>query len=259
MKTIKRIIIILIFSAAVNSGCTHMTQCESIDRSHLYLIMDISDNRLFQEIERDLLNNFPRFMQATKLAEIDVCEEFTLSVAHLSGKEALELSSERIGIDQKGLSKKEERRRSNPAPLANLLKFKVSEFKELSQRADMTSGSNIANTIFKTLIQCDFECSNTILIFSDMVENNTEINFYRGIPHKENVSNEIFKVADPILVKTYKDLKAGGLDAKIIIVLKPEPSGKIKLREIRAFWQQFFKELAMEEQVVFIDNLTNPV
>lgn len=240
------------------SGCTSLTECDNIQESGIIILMDVSDPALFNEIEQDLTQNFPGFIQRTGMGTIKPCQRFTLSLAHLSGKEALELSSASISISKKGLSRKEEKKQANPAPLVKLMQQKINDYRVFTKNSIMTAGSNIANVLFKTIIQTDPAANNVILLFSDMVENN-RVNFYRKIPEEQDIPEAIGKMIEPTLLRKFKSLQEQGLDTKIIIVLKPEPSGKTNLRDIKNFWTSLFSELGLDGQVQFIDNLTNAI
>lgn len=240
------------------SDCSSLTECDNIKQSEAIILIDVSDPLLFNEIEKDITQNFPGFMQRTRMGSINPCQRFTLSFAHLSSKDALELSSESISISRKGLSRKEEKKQANPAPLVRLLKQKIDDFRLLTNNSNMTSGSNIANVLFKTIIQTNPDANNVILLFSDMVENN-QVNFYKKIPDEKDIPLVIEKMIEPTVLQKFKSIQERGLETKIIIVLKPEPSGKTSLREIKKFWTTLFSELNLDGQVQFIDNLTNAV
>jgi hypothetical protein len=240
-------------------GCTSLTKCDSMTEREAIILADVSDPRLYKEIENDLSQNFPGFAERNRLGSISPCQRFTLTISHLSGKEALELSNESIAIERKGQSRDAEKKQASPKPLVNLLQKKLSDYRLLSEQADMTARSNIANTLFKAINLCNHEKKNVILVFSDMVENNKLINFYKKIPSENEMQEVIGKMIEPNVLEEFKRIQEQGLNVCIIIVLKPEPSNKTSVREIKTFWTAFFKELKLDGQTQFIDNLTNPV
>ncbi len=258
MKSIKvGLFIALVFTVF---GCNSLTQCESIECREAIMLIDVSDHRLFNEIQDDIKQNLPGFMQRTGLSSIDPCQKFTMSFAHLSGKEALEIKSASISISKKGQSRNAEKAQSNPQPIVTLLQKTLTEYQALSNDQEMTSRSNIANTLFKTIIHTKDDVSDqVIMLFSDMVENNHLINFYKKVPREEDVDDAIGKMIDPTILEKFYAKQEEGIITQIIIVLKPEPSGKVPLRDVKIFWTALFKKLKLDEQVQFIDNLTNPV
>lgn len=259
MKTLSTLAIISCVFVFV-TGCKSFTNCEQIKHSEAVILIDVSDTRLYNEIERDFKVNFAGFMGRTGLGSISSCEKFTLSFAHMSGKESLNLTSASIAVHKPGQSKKAEIAQRNPAPLVALLQKTLTEYHALSNDQGMTSGSNIANTLFKAIVQTnDFNSGKVILVFSDMVESNNQMNFYRKIPAKKDIPTAIEKMIEPLVLSKFYQIRDEGLIAQIIIVLKPEPAGKTSIREIKNFWVAFFKELGIDAQVQFIDNLTNHV
>ena len=238
-------------------ACSSLTKCNNISQKELTILIDISDKKLFTSIENDLNTNFPAFMQKTRLGNITACQSLTLSIGHLSGKEDLELSSKSISVSTKGQSNNEDKKQASPAPLVQLLQKKVNDYHMLTEDPVMTSGSNIGNVLLKAIIHSNADAETTILLFSDMVENNRVINLYKKIPAEKDIATVIDQLIDPDVLKKFKTLQETGLVAKIIIVMKEEPLGKTNQRSIKNFWSMVFKELKLDVQ--FIDNLSNSV
>jgi len=255
MKTSKFILTLFVAIALAMTGCNSITECESIEHTEATILIDVSDPKLFSEIENDLAN-LPKFMKQTGLGSIKACQKFTLGFAHLSGKEALELSAASISINRKRQSKNAERSQSNPEPLVKLFQKKITDYRQLSEDAKMTAGSNIANVLFKSIIHANGESESVILLFTDGVENNTLINFYKKIPSEADVPIAIEKMIEPAVLEQFRKVQKQGLNTRIVFVLKPEPSNKTSLRDIRTFWTAFFKELKLDDHVQFVDNLT---
>jgi hypothetical protein len=257
MKSQNLISLLLVIITATFYACNSLTECDHIIDREGILLIDVSDKKLYADIENDLKTNFPGFMERTGLGNISPCQNFKLSFAHLSGKEALDLSSQSIGIARKGQSRKEEKRQADPAPLVQLMAKKINDYKQLTEDAQMTAGSNIANVLLKTIIQSNADAETTILLFSDMVENNPQLNLYKKIPSAEDVHGVIEKLIEPAVLTKFKTLKEEGLETKVIIVMKSEPNGKTNQRNVKNFWIEVFRELKLNVQ--FIDNLSNSV
>ncbi|MBK9732383.1 MAG: hypothetical protein IPO83_14095 [Chitinophagaceae bacterium] len=212
---------------------------------------------MFADIENDLTTNFPGFMQKSGLGNITPCQSFTLSFAHMSAKEDLNIASATIAINRKGQSKKEESRQANPTPLVQLMQKKISDYKQLTEDPLMTSGSNIANVLLKAIIQSNPDAENYFFLFSDMYENNLQLNLYKGVPDKKDVPKIISRMIEPSVLDKFHKLQKEGLQEKIIIVMKQEPSGRKNQRAVKDFWIAVFSELKLQTQ--FVDNLTNTI
>lgn len=256
MKKFLVIMVLLIVVFTLINGCVQ-TSCENIKQKEAVMLLDVSDPKLFGVIESDLTQNFPAFMERTGLGIIKKCQSFKMSFAHLSSREDLELSSASIAVVQRNQSIKEERRQSNPAPLVQLMQQKLKEYQTSSEDPEMTKRSNIINVLFKAIVHSNMETETTIMLFSDMVENNDLINLYKKIPVSKDIPGLTEKLIEPDVLKKFRLLQDAGFAPRIIIVLKPEPSGKTSIRDIKKFWSIFFGQLKLDVQ--FIDNLTNSV
>ena len=247
-------VVLLVFFA----GCNALTECESVKPREAILLIDVTDKELFADIEADLNANLPTFMAKTGLGEIEPCESFTLTLVPISSREGLQAASETIAITRKGQSYQAERRQASPAPLVNLLKAQLASFKALTDDKGITSGSSIANVIVKALTHADIEAETTLIIFSDMIENNQFLNMYRDIPASENVASIVPKLIDPMVLQEFQVRQREGLDANIIIVCKDSTNAKVnaRQREVKSFWAGLLAEMRLRN-VQFMDNLTN--
>jgi len=254
--TILKSWVIILFVIAVSS-CTSMIECDQISKRNELFLMDVSDERLFNVIETDLTTNFPAFMKRTGLGNISACQMLKFSFAHLSAIDELNLASVSISITRAGLSNKEEQYRANPAPLVLLMQKKIKEYQELSKDPSMTVGSNIANVLLKAINQLDPEEETDIFIFSDMVENNRQLNLYRAIPENKDIPGIIKQMVEPSVMDKFSQQQKAGKMVKIIVVLKPEPGDKTNQRKIKEFWLSVFNEIKVK--AVFIDNLSNSI
>lgn len=256
-RIISALIMVITITLLPSCSCSSLIECESISQRQLTMLVDVSDSILFNGIDKDIKTNFPVFMQKSKLGNISPCQSFKLSFAHLSSQDALELSSETIKITRKRQSTKEENKEANPAPLIKLLKQKMDDYHLLSKQPEMTTGSNIANVLLKAINQSNPGAENAILLFSDMVENNAQLNLYKKIPEKKDIQQVIEKLIEFSVLEKYKQLQQEGLQIKIVVVLKPEPAGRTNQRNIKIFWTEVFKALKLNVQ--FIDNLSNQI
>ncbi len=258
MITQKIILILKVLTiVSILPSCTSLIKCEYIEESHSFLLLDVSDKKLFKVIENDLTDNFPDFMQRTRLGSISPCKSFTLSIANFSGYESLDISSKTIAINRKGLSREEEKRLANPKPLVKLMRDRIDDYRHLTDDPEITSSTNIANVLVKSINQANTEADNLFLLFTDGIENNVHLNLYSRIPMGKDIPQLIGKLIEATVLNKFHQLQGQGLQAKIVMVLKSDPTGKVDQRAIKSFWKEVFEELELPYQ--FIDNLSNHV
>jgi len=254
----KRITLFVLFICALLAGCSKLTECEQIESRQAIMLIDVTDRALFDEIKSDLDSNLPVFMQKTGLAEISSCERFTISMVPITSKQGMHARSESIGITRKGQSYHAERQQADPAPLVNLIRTELTSYESMTNDQQITSGSNIANIILKALSQTDNGSHTTLIVFSDMIENNDYLNMYRYIPDSSEMQTAINNLIDPIGMDEFNKRQAQGLNSRILIVCKENPLENVdtSVRDVRAFWRRLFDALKVPN-VEFLDNLSN--
>jgi len=255
MKKFSKVSLVAVCACLLFTRCTNsFSECSNIEKRELILLLDLTDPLLFEIIDNDIQKNFGGFMKKTGLSNISSCSKLNFRMAPITSRDNLTLSNDSIGIFRKGLSIKEERKRADPSLLKDSLKITLEKYKNKSHQPETTSRSVIANVIFKAINSTDQDAESIVLIFSDLVENNDLVNFYRRIPSTTEIPGIIDHMIEPYVRDQFERRQQEGLTVKIIIVLIPEPSGRPNIREIRNFWIGFFNELKLEVQ--FIDNLT---
>jgi hypothetical protein len=252
----KILIVLIVFSISLLWGCRDFTACESISKSELIMLIDISDTILVRKIHSDLKMNFGNYMSKSGLGSISPCERFTLSVAPICSKEVLDIRSESIEIDRKGQSIKDQRKQADPKELTNLLISEMNRYIQMSMNEEFTSGSNIANVLIKALNYADIHTETTILLFSDLIENNQYLNMYNQVPSNEKIHEAIYQLIDPMLLKQFYMKQESGLKCNIDIVMKSGNNTNINNRNVKLFWEELFKSIGITEYR-FIDNLSN--
>ena len=257
MKTRSLVYLYAAFITVLAFSCSSLVDCDEIEERHAFILMDVSDKALFNDIEHDLQSNFPGFMQRTGLGDIAPCECFTFSFAHFGGQETLKINTKSIAINRKGLSREEERRLANPAPLVHLMKTTIDEYNRLTDNSEMVSSTNIANVLIKTINQAGPSSDNLFMLFTDGVENNRNLNLYRDKPATQDISLLMDRLIEPAEMEKFRMLRSSGMQAKIVMVLKSEPNDRVDRRYIKSFWISFFEELRLPYQ--FVDNLSNQV
>ncbi len=243
--------------AIILPSCNSLIECNTISQRQATFLMDVSDKKLFADIENDLNIHFPTFMVKTGLGSITPCQSFTLAFAELSSKEDLDIATASIIIDRKGQSKKSEQNQANPQTLVQLMKKKLADYKLLTDDPQITAGSNICNVLLKAINQSNPDADNYFFLFSDLVENNRQINLYKGVPDNKNVQQVIEKMIEPSVLEEFHKQQKSGIQPKVIVVMKAEPNGKTNQRAVKEFWIEVFKQLKLDTQ--FVDNLSNTI
>ncbi len=246
---------IMLMILLLNTGCS--SKCDRIEKRELILLFDLTDPALFNDIKLDINENFGDFMNRTGLAEINACEEFRLGIAPITSSDYLNIQFSSISVPRRNLSRNAEQHLANPKPLVDFLNHKIEEFSSMSNDPKITAMSVIANVFIKALINSDHEAESTIIFFSDLVENSGQVNFYRRIPASSEIPVIISRMVEPSELRKLEAIQRQGLTANVVVVHKPEPSGKPETRAVKQFWIDLFDHLKIPVQ--FIDNLTNKI
>ena len=254
----KKIIFLFSLILMMSSSCSEFMNCKNMNKQEVLFLFDISDAKLYTETCSDLKDNLIKFYENAPFRKLKECESLTFTIGNLSAKDELSTTSSSISIDQKGISGNEIKKRGNPRILLKALSDRTQQYKTLSENKEYNASTNICQTLLKSIVNLGDEGNNTILIFSDMVVNNKleRVSFYSKVP--SDISGTIEKLVDPLLISSVKERLDSGLDLRIIVVLKNEPQGKVKKKEIKAFWKNAFDNLGLKD-VQFIDNLSNKI
>jgi len=252
-----RLIFCAVFGVLVS--CKELKpNCEELQKKQLLMLLDVSDEELYETIETDVASNFSKFMSESPFKEVNECEVFKLSIGSFSAIDELTLAEAQIGITKKGISGKEKRQLSNPKPLISLLKNSLANFKSQSTNEEFNNSTNLTLTIVKAILGMDDDAENTLLISSDLIVNNRleKINFYKKVP--TDVSETIRTLIDADMKQKLTEKLASMYQLKVIVVQKSEPQNRVDKKEVKAFWLKTFEEFGIED-VQFVDNLTNKV
>ncbi len=234
-------------------GC--FDDCDNVKNKNIILLVDISDNQLLNAIKSDLEKNSSNLFAVTGVNSLNACEEYSLSIAKICSDDALDIKKETIRIEKKYQSRRMEREQSNLAPIISLIKGNVLSYTSLSNSPEVTSKSYIANVLAKAINTCDKNNINTIFLFSDLIENDQYISFYRQIPStKVDIKNSITRLIDPDIYCILKTKINGGLNPEIVLVMKSN-SNNIDRVKLKTYWQEFFGELQLKN-VKIVDNLS---
>lgn len=257
MKRLVLVTIVVLTATIVINSCNTGSTCENINKRSTTLLIDISDANLLTDIEGDIKTNFANFWERTQIGSIGPCQSFKLSLVELSSSEDLKIVSKSITIEHKNQSRNKNREDASPLPLFKMLRDQLDDYKQYTEDPQTTSGSSISNVLLKAINQSDPDDENFFFVFSDMVENNSQINFYKGIPDKKDVKKFVVKLIEPSVLEEYFNKRKSGLQVKVIVVLKEEPSRKTDRRLVKSFWIEVFNVLKLDVQ--FVDNLSNTI
>lgn len=257
MNKIIAISIITITVIFAYTGCSSLTECDRVQQKELILLMDVTDQNLFEKTRLDLESSLQAFMQRSGLGTISTCQGLTLRLASITSNDRLDLFSESIAITRKGQSVQSERSQKSPEPILKLLRRKVDDYSAMSKDFEMTAESHIANTILKAVTAVNIDADqSTVLIFSDLIENSPFLNMYRRIPDESGRTEAIQRLLDPLALQKFRELRRQGLDPDIVVVLIPTFGSAVYQREVRNFWWFLFTEELGLQNVEFIDNLS---
>ena len=237
-------------------GCG-MTECKSVKSSEVTFLIDISDPGLFEEASNDIKNNLPKFMSKLGLASMEECHQLTVSIAPLSARDELRISTETIGVNQKGLSRKQVKEMSSPKPIIQMISKSLNEYEDLKELRDYNSGSSIGNQILKAMMKMKASGQSTLVIISDMISNDGRFSLYKKIPTE--IDTEVIEsVFDPRLLEEFLEGQAFDNAPSIVLVQLQavESHMKTKRGEIAAFWKAVLVE-GLEQDVTILDNLSN--
>ncbi len=247
--------IVIILSLLI-VGCD-ISECEKVKSSEVSFLIDISDPSLFEEARNDIKTNLPKFMSKLGLESIEECHQLTVSIAPLSARDELRISTETIGVNQKGLSRKQVKAMGNPKPIIQMISKSLNEYEGLKDLKDYNSGSSIGNQILKAMMNMKASGNSTLVIISDLIINDGKFSLYKKIPN--DIDTEIIEsVFDPRLLEEYlEDYSIESAPSIVLVQLQAiEGHMKTKRGEIATFWKSLLVE-GLEQNVTIVDNLSN--
>lgn len=234
-----------------------MTECESVESSEVTFLIDISDPRLFKEASNDIKNNLAGFMSKLGLESMEECRQLTVSIAPLSARDELRISTETIGVSEKGLSRKQVKEMSSPRPIIQMISKSLDEYEELKDLKDYNSGSSIGNQILKAMMKMQASGQSTVVIISDLIINDGKFSMYKEIP--SDIDMEVIEsVFDPRLMEEFLEGYSFEAAPSIMLVQLQAVESHMKTRrgEIATFWKSLLEE-GLEQDVTIMDNLSN--
>ena len=247
---------LLLLCSLIITSCNVM-ECEKVKSSEVTFLIDISDPKLFEEASDDIKSNLSRFMSKLGLASMDECHQLTVNIAPLSARDELKMSSETIGVDQQGLSRKQVKEMSNPRPIIQMISRSLNEYEGLKELDDYNSGSSIGNQILKAMLQMNGSGQSTLVIISDLISNDERFSLYKGIPRE--IDTEVMEsVFDSRLLEEFSQTYALGEAPSIVLVQLQavESHMRAKRGDLATFWKTVLGE-GLEQDVTIVDNLSN--
>lgn len=247
---------LLLLCSLIITSCNVM-ECEKVKSSEVTFLIDISDPKLFEEASDDIKSNLSRFMSKLGLASMDECHQLTVNIAPLSARDELRMSSETIGVNQQGLSRKQVKEMSNPRPIIQMISRSLNEYEGLKELDDYNSGSSIGNQILKAMLQMNGSGQSTLVIISDLISNDERFSLYKGIPR--SIDTEVMEsVFDSRLLEEFSQTYAVGEAPSIVLVQLQavESHMRAKRGDLATFWKTVLSE-GLEQDVTIVDNLSN--
>ena len=242
--------------ALIMTGCDVM-ECESVKSNEVTFLIDISDPKLFDEAREDIRSNLSKFMTNLGLSAVDECHQLTVNIAPLSARDELKMSSETIGVNQQGLSRKQVREMSNPRPIIQMISKSLDEYDGLKELDDYNSGSSIGNQILKAMLQMKGSGQSTLVIISDLISNDERFSLYKRIPSE--IDTEVMEsVFDARLLDEFSSTYATSEAPAIVLVQLQavESHMKAKRGQLAAFWEAVLGE-GLDQNVSIVDNLSH--
>jgi len=249
-------LLVMLISTLIFTGCDVM-ECENVKSSEVTFLIDISDPKLFEEASDDIKSNMSRFMSKLGLSSMGECHQLTVNIAPLSARDELKMSSETIGVNQQGLSRKQVREKSNPKPIIQMISRSLNEYEGLKELDDYNSGSSIGNQILKAMLQMKGSGQSTLVIISDLISNDERFSIYKGIPKEVN-SEVMEQVFDARLLEEFSQTYAIGEAPSVVLVQLQAVENHMKARrgDIATFWKSVLAD-GLDQDVTIVDNLSN--
>ena len=240
----------------IMTGCDVM-ECENVQSSEVTFLIDISDPKLFEEASDDIKSNLSKFMSGLGLAAVGECQQLTVNIAPLSARDELKMSSETIGVNQQGLSRKQVREMSNPRPIIQMISRSLSEYDGLKELDDYNSGSSIGNQILKAMLQMKGSGQSTLVIISDLISHDERFSLYKRIPSE--IDTEVMEsVFDARLLdefsRTYSTAEAPSIT--LVQLQAVESHMRAKRGALASFWKAVLAE-GLGQDVTIVDNLSH--
>ncbi|MCL2246201.1 MAG: hypothetical protein FWC10_03705 [Lentimicrobiaceae bacterium] len=248
----KPLTILILAIAMMMTSCSYEINRET----ELLVMIDITDasGELFRSIDEDLRTNFGRFLHNANLGRIEEHERFKLMVTPIwTGP--ITISTASIEMPQAGMSLRAVEQARNPLPLLLLMRDKL-DYLETQLDANHFQ-SSILESILRSILQLNPQSERSVmLVNSDLMHRCQRISFYNRIPRPYEVRDVIANL-DPVLLRSTQNHIRIGAVPEIVINLKQKRMER--QRDLRLFYEAFFRELGINGRVYWVDNLTqNP-
>lgn len=229
------------------------TNYSNIDISFL---VDATDRELFAICKEDIKTNFGIFIKQTGFGDVKPGQSLTMRWGMIGGSGTLEIESASIVGPSQKQSLQIQRKLLNPAKLIQLRDSKLNEFEK--KASTNLVNTSIIDVLLKTILEANTDGESYIVVFSDLIENNKYLNFYKRIPVEKDILKIIQSSIDPYVKNKLQQKLDEGSEPHIVLVLKDLPNSKVDARKIKIYWQNLLTELGLTN-VQFVDNLTNNI
>jgi len=246
----------LIMFATLTVFISCKSPCENVTTiKNVTFLIDNSDPSLFEKTKEDLDNHGSDFMSNSPLFQIGDCDVLSFYMGGIGAQNDLDIPH--ITIDPtnaKGNIEKDAAKDLTPLVALYQKQIKLLEAKSLEKES--SEGSRIGQNIIKALKQQSAGGLNYVFVFTDGIENNSYVNFYKVNLKNANVQEISNKMIGADLVNEIKKTPFPPT-SKVIFVLKEDAMKSVPLRDVTLFWKKFFSNLKIEAQ--FVDNLSHQI
>lgn len=254
MKKILVITVLLICTILLSCN-SNAQEDASNSRRNLTMLIDITDEKIFSDIDEDIRTNLPFFLQSTNIGKISYQETFTVSVGMIESTDDLLLKKESISLPkQQYVSRQRAAELSNPRLIMHMIDNQLISGKSIA--AKKHTKSPIVEIILKSLRELTPEAQEIILIFSDGVEYSDAANFYKNIPFSDETFEKYYATLDPFIIQEATS-KIALTQPTVVFYLKTSEEG-INKANLKRFYSKFFEKIGVTNYM-FLDNLTQNV
>ncbi len=239
-KTI--IIVLLVCAAMLPIGCN--TECESMTTRNITILVDATDSLLIDRAKYELrTENFEQLInKKIGLPENPSCFTVNYDFGFISTHSYYNPVSTQLSQTQWGQAR-------------NKLVIGWRGFYDAHEEnlKSLDSLGNMENTsLFPTLMKAIKKTEGTIIVVSDLIENNPAVNFYKNPP----TTPEQMEKAYQKMVGYYLP-EAIGRNSKreVLFIVMSEPKNSGVVHKARAFWRYALEE-NMGLNVTFADGIS---
>lgn len=240
----KKAIVVFIVMISVGLFVSCETECETVTTKNITVLVDATDSLLISRAKHELRKeNFEQLInQELGLTENPKCFTVNYDFGIISTRSYYNPTSTALSHTNWGQAR-------------NKLVLGWRGF-YASHAANLQSLDSVgimeSTSLFPTLMKAINKTDGTIIVVSDLIENNPVVNFYKNPP-----------ITPEQMEKTYNDMVAyylpnvmgKGANREVVFIVMSEPKDSAVVHKARAFWK-YALENHMGLQVTFADGIS---